>query len=200
MWEALSLFSLRSRFINILFKIQKANPLKQFVYNYLDRGSVHASKIGWAHGKIQHKIHLKRDAFCNFSSVPKRKCMKRIWNVYQYINSFSKTKFSWPQGAKCTWKFSKNSSALVKFKNRPRAPTWRKQVWIPRRTISLWKASLPPQKENWAFFELPLYIFCLLTVYLNLKCGTLVLKPPHGDRAAAILLKMDILHEGFQIW
>ena len=126
--------------------------------------------------------------------------MNRIWNIYQYINSFSKTKFSWPQGAKWTWKYSKNFSALVEFKNRPRAPPWRKQVWIPRKTISWWKASLPPQKENRAFFELPLYIFCLLTVYLNLKCRTLVLKPPHGDRAAAILLKKDILHEGFQIW
>ena len=105
--------------------------------------------------------------------------MKRIWNVYQYINYFSKTKFSWPQGAKWTWKYSKNFSALVEFKNRRRAPSRKKQGWIPRRTISWWKASLPPQKENWAFFELPLYIFCLLTVYLNLKCRTLVLKPCH---------------------
>ena len=95
--------------------------------------------------------------------------MKRLWNVYKYINSFSKTEFCWPQGANCTWKFSKNFSALVAFQNRPRASLWRKQVWIPRRTISWWKASLPPQKENWAFFELPLSIFCLLRVYLNLK-------------------------------
>ena len=42
-----------------LFKVQKVNPLKQFGKHYLDRGSVHASEIGWAHGKIQHKIHLK---------------------------------------------------------------------------------------------------------------------------------------------
>ena len=42
-----------------LFNIQKVNPLKQFGKHYLDRGSVHASEIGWAHGKIQHKIHLK---------------------------------------------------------------------------------------------------------------------------------------------
>ena len=44
---------------NFLFKIQKANPLQQFGKHYLERGSVHASEIGWAHGKIQHKIHLK---------------------------------------------------------------------------------------------------------------------------------------------
>ena len=42
-----------------LFKIQKVNPLKQFGKHYLDRGSVHASEIGWAHGKIQHQVHLK---------------------------------------------------------------------------------------------------------------------------------------------
>ena len=44
-------------------------------------------------------------------------------------------------------------------------------------------------------FELSLSIFCPLTVYfLTLKCRTLVLKYLHGDRAAAILLKMDIRH------
>ena len=53
--------------------------------------------------------------------------------------------------AKCTWKFSKNFAALVAF-NRPCTPTWRKQGWIPRSTISWWKASIPPQKESWVFF------------------------------------------------
>ena len=43
----------------VSFKIQKVNPLKQFEKHYLDRGSVKASEIGWARGKIQHKIHLK---------------------------------------------------------------------------------------------------------------------------------------------
>ena len=43
----------------VLFTIQKVNPLKQFWKHYLDRGYVHASEIGCAHGKIQHKIHLK---------------------------------------------------------------------------------------------------------------------------------------------
>ena len=44
-----------------LFKIQNVNPLKQFGQHYLDHESVHASEIGWAHGKIQHKIHLKSE-------------------------------------------------------------------------------------------------------------------------------------------
>ena len=37
-------------------------------------------------------------------------------------------------------------------------------------------------------------------VFFTLKCITLVLKPPHGDRTAAILLKNDLLHESLQIW
>ena len=37
-------------------------------------------------------------------------------------------------------------------------------------------------------------------VFLTLKCRTFVLKHLHGDRAATILLKMDICHYGFQIW
>ena len=49
-----------------LFKIQKVNPLKQFGKHYLDRGSVHPSEIGWAHGKIQHKIHLKSEHILEF--------------------------------------------------------------------------------------------------------------------------------------
>ena len=36
--------------------------------------------------------------------------------------------------------------------------------------------------------------FELSLVFLTLKCRTLVLKHLHGDRAAAILLKMDIRH------
>ena len=43
-------------------------------------------------------------------------------------------------------------------------------------------------------FELFLSIFCLL----NSKCRTLVLKHLHGDPSH--LFKMDICHEGFQIW
>ena len=44
-------------------------------------------------------------------------------------------------------------------------------------------------------FELSLSIFLSFNcVFLTLKCRTLVLKHLHGDRAAAILLKMDIRH------
>ena len=97
--------------------------------------------------------------------------------------------------------YLKNFTALVAFQNRPCAPSWRNQGWIPRRTISWRKASLPPQKENWAFFESFSFHFLSFNgVFLTLKSRTLVLKHLHGDRAAAILLKMDICHQGFQIW
>ena len=49
----------RSRFLKIFIQNPKVNLLEQFGKHYLDRGSVHASEIGWAHGKIQVKIHLK---------------------------------------------------------------------------------------------------------------------------------------------
>ena len=65
--------------------------------------------------------------------------------------------------------YLKNFTALVAFQNRPCAPSWRKQGWIPRRTISWWKASLPPQKENWAFFWTFSFHFLSLTVYFNLE-------------------------------
>ena len=67
MWEAFKLkFGLDVVTIDreavswkFLFKIQNVNSLKQLGKHYLDQGSVIASEIGWAHGKIQHKIHLK---------------------------------------------------------------------------------------------------------------------------------------------
>ena len=69
----------------------------------------------------------------------------------------------------------------------------KKTRWILWRTISWWKAFLPPQKENWAFFwNFSFYFLCFNGVFLTLKCRTLALIPPHGDGAAAILLKMDI--------
>ena len=82
-----------------------------------------------------------------------------------------------------------------------RSQSWRKQGWIPRRTIFWWKASLSPQKESWAFFWTFCFHFLSFNgVFLTLKCRTLVLKHLHGDRPAAILLKMDICHQVFQIW
>ena len=59
-----------------LFKIQKVTPLKQFGKHYLDRRFVHASEIGWAHGKFNTKSISNRGTFCNFSLASKRKIYK----------------------------------------------------------------------------------------------------------------------------
>ena len=51
------------------------------------------------------------------------------------------------------------------------------------------------KKKTEHSFELSLSIFlCCNGVFLTLKWRTLLLKPPHGNCAAAILLKMDIRH------
>ena len=68
--------------------------------------------------------------------------------------------------------------------------SWRKQGWIPWRAISWWKASLPPQKESWAFFwTFSFHLLSFNGVSLTLKCRTLVPKHLHGDRAATICWK-----------
>ena len=52
-----------------------ANSTNEQTQNNRQR-SVHASEIGWAHGKIQHKSISNRGTFWNFSLAPKRKIYK----------------------------------------------------------------------------------------------------------------------------
>ena len=74
-------------------------------------------------------MHLKIRKF----PFKKRNCLgDRVQNV---LENSAKTSLPW-----------------LHFKTDRCAPSWRKQGWIPRRTISWWKASLPPPKESWAFF------------------------------------------------
>ena len=49
-------------------------------------------------------------------------------------------------------KIQRKLHCLGSISKQTRDLSWRKQGWIPRGTISWWKASLPPQKESWAFF------------------------------------------------
>ena len=174
-----------------LFKIQKITPLKQFGKHYLDRRFVHASEIGWAHGKIQHKIHLKLGhTFCNFSLAPKRKIYKTSMKHLK-IHKFPfknvivlaiecKMYLKIQQELHCLGCISKQTMRSVL-----------KKTWLNSwRTMSWWKASLPPQKESWAFFWTFSFHFLYLDgVFLTLKCKTLVLKHLHTDRAAAICCK-----------
>ena len=97
----------------------------------------------------------------------------------------------------CVLKSVQNLHCLgcISHTKQTRDPSWRKQSWIPRRTIAWWKASLPPQKESWAFFwTFSFHFLSFNGVFLSLKCRTLVLKLLHGDRAAAIVLKIDIFY------
>ena len=119
--------------------------------------------------KFNTKSISNRGTFCNFSLAPKRKIYKTSMKHLK-IHKFSfKNVIALAIGAICTWKFSKNFAALVAFQNRPCAPPWRKQGWIPRRTISWWKASLPPQKKAEHSFELSLSIFVFWPCIFNLE-------------------------------
>ena len=142
--------------------------------------------------KFNPKSISNQGTFCNFSLAPKR-------NIYKTSMKHLKIhKFPFKNvivlAIECKM-YLKNFTALVAFQNRPCAPSWRKQGWIPRRTISWWKVSLPPQKKCWAFFwTFSFHFLSFNGEFLTLKCRTLVLKHLQGDRAAAILLKMDICH------
>ena len=176
-----------------LFKIQKVNPLKQLGKHYLDRGSAFTQVKSTEHmAKFNTKSISNWGTFCNFSLAPKRKIYKTSMKHLK-IHKFP-FKNVIVLAIECKM-YLKNFTALVAFQNRPCAPSWRKQGWIPRRTISWWKASLPPQKESWAFFwTFSFHFLSFNGVFLTLKCRTLVLKHLHGDPAAAILLKMDVCH------
>ena len=180
---------------NFLFKIQKVNPLKKFGKHYLDRGSVHASEIGCAHGKIQHKSISNRGTFCNFCLAPKRKMYKTSMQHLKIHNFPFKNVIVLAIECKMYLKIQQKLHCLGCISKQTRDPSWRKQGWIPRGTISWWKASLPPQKESWVFFwTFSFHFLSFNGVFLSLKYKTLVLKNLHGDRAGAIVLKMDICH------
>ena len=103
--------------------------------------------------------------FCNFSLAPKRKIYKTSMKHLK-INKFP----------------FKNVIVL--------AIECKMYLKIQQRTISWWKAFLPPNKESWAFFwTFSFHFLSFNGAFLTLKCRTLVLKHLHGDRAAAICWK-----------
>ena len=128
--------------------------------------------------KFNTKSISNQGTFCNFSLAPKTKIYKTSMKHLK-IHKFSfKNVIVLAIECKMYLKISeKNFADLVAFQNRPWAAPWRKQGWIPRRTISWWKASLSPQKESWAFFWTVSFHFLSFNgVFLTLKCRTLVLK------------------------
>ena len=99
------------------------------------------------------------------------------------------------------------SKMYLKIQQKLRYLTWiskqtmRSAVKKTKRQFLDEKLPFLHKKKKKAFFWMFSFHFSSFNgVLLTLKCRTLVLKPPHGDRTAAILLKNDLLHESFQIW
>ena len=84
---------------------------------------------------------------------------------------------------------------MVAFQNRPEIRREENKVEVLEGRFLDEKLPFLHKKEAEHSFELFLSIFLSFNgVFLSLKCRTLVLKHLHGDRAAAIVLKMDICH------
>ena len=90
---------------------------------------------------------------------------------------------------------AKTSQPWLQFQNRPALPCEENKFEFPKGRFLDEKLPFLHKKKAEHSFELSLSIFLSFNgVFLTLKCRTLVLKHLHGDRAAAILLKMDICH------
>ena len=101
--------------------------------------------------KFNTKSISNRGTFCNFSLAPKRKIYKTSMKHLKIHKFPFKNVIVLAIEYKMYLKIQQKLHCLS-ISKQTRDPAWRKQGWIPRRTISWWKASLPPQKESWAFF------------------------------------------------
>ena len=156
------------------------------------------TEVKWAEhmAKSNTKSISNWGTFCNFSLAPKRKIYKMSMKHLKIHKFPFKNVIFLAIECKMNLKIQQKLHCLGCIsKQTPCAPLRKKQGWIPRRTISWWKASLPPQKESWAFFRTFSFHFLSFNgLFLTLKCRTLALKHLHGDRAAAICWKRDICH------
>ena len=119
----------------------------------------------------------------------------RCQNVENVHETFINSKILFEnEHSECTSSVFRYLAALVGKKQAKRSePPVRKQGWIPRKTISKRKAFVCPQKGNWAFFWTFSFHLCLLSAYFqSWNAKLLSWKPPHHDRAPAILLIDDI--------
>ena len=89
----------------------------------------------------------------------------------------------------------KNFTALIAFQNRPEIRREENKVEFLEGRFLDEKLPFLHKKKAEHSFELSLSTFLSFNgVFLSLKCRTLVLKHLHGDRPAAIVLKIDICH------
>ena len=84
---------------------------------------------------------------------------------------------------------------MVSFQNRPEIRREENKVEFLEGRFLDEKLPFLHKKEAEHSFKLsPSILLSFNGVFLSLKCRALVLKHLHGDRAAAIVLKMDICH------
>ena len=143
--------------------------------------------MGLAYGKIQHKIQLKS------GRIFVTRC-QNVRNVYEtFINTNVFFYFSWPYCIKCTWKFFKSFAASVAFyQNRPIAPPWLKKTVSNSSDNFVTKSFRLFTKRKLSIlwnFPFRLSFNC---VFSTVKCKLWSWKPPHGQRVAAILLKIEV--------
>ena len=138
------------------------------------------------HGKFNTTSISNQGAFCNwFSLAPKRK----MYKIYRIHKLPFKNVISLAIERKMYLKIQQKLCCLGFKTGHPLCHKENKVEFLNGR-FSWWKASLLPQKENWAFlWSLSFHFLFFDSVFLNLKCRTLVSKLPDGDWAAAILLR-----------
>ena len=154
--------------------------------------------IGLAHGKF----NTKSISNCNFSLALKRKMYKTSMKNLRIHKLPFKNVIFLAIECKMHLKIQQKLRCLSCISKQ----TMRSAIKKTRLNSSMddfLMKSFPSstKKKNWAFFwTFSFYFLSLNGVFLTLKCRTLGLTPPHGDCVAAILLKMEIFHWGFQIW
>ena len=142
-----------------------------------------------------------RDTFCNFSLAPKRKIYKTSTKHLKIHKFPFQNVIVLAIQCKMYLKIQQKLHCLSCISKQTRDPAWRKQGWIPEGRFLDEKLPFLPKKKAEHSFKLSLSTFLSFNgVFLSLKSRTLVLKHLHGDHTAAIVLKIDICHQGFQIW
>ena len=146
--------------------------------------------------KFNTKSISNRGTFCNFSLAPKGKIYKtsmKHLKIHKFpfknvivLTIECKMYLKIQQKTSLPWLHLKTDQRSVMKKTR--LNSW-EDDFLMKSFPSSTKRKLS------IFFELSLSIFLSFNgVVLSLKCRTLVLKHLHGDRASAIVLKMDICH------
>ena len=140
--------------------------------------------------KFNTKSISNRGTFCNFSLAPKRKIYKTSMKHLKMHKFPFKNVIVLAIDCKMYLKIQQKLHCLGCISKQTMRSVVKKSRLNSSKDDFLMKASLPPQKESWAFFwTFSFHFLSFNGVFLTLKCRTLVLKHLHGDRAAAICWK-----------